>query len=89
MTSVERVEATLYRTLAESRGSTPEVVQGQIGGAGEIDSLEGVELIIAAEAEFGIRIEETALTAHLCRSIPRIAELVAARMAAGNGRQGG
>lgn len=83
------VQAALYRVLADNRGSTPEVIREQVGGTGEIDSLEGIELIIAVETEFDVRIEDSELTSQICRSIPQMAELVAMRMAANNGQQRG
>jgi len=86
---VGEVEAALYRTLADIRGATGDAVGGSDRVAGEIDSLEGVELIIAAEAEFGVRIEDAELTSQICRSIPHMAELVTMKMAGEHGQQGG
>jgi len=79
------VEAALYRTLADIRGATDGGPAGLVPGAGEIDSLEGVELIIAAEVEFGVRIADAELTPQVCRSIPHLAELVAMKMAGEHG----
>ena len=77
------IEDELYSVLAESRETTPSAVRATIGGDGEIDSLEGVELVAAAEERFGVRIEDEELSPRVCTSIPRLAELVYAKMSAG------
>lgn len=71
-----RIEEILYIALADNRSSTVEVVRATIGAGGAIDSLEGVELVTAAEARFGITIDDDEVTHSLCRSIPRLATLV-------------
>jgi acyl carrier protein len=45
-----------------------------------IDSLEGVELALAAEQRYGVRIPDTELN-RVCRSIPKIAEFIEKRLA--------
>jgi hypothetical protein len=70
----------LYAALAESRGSGPAAVRAAVGSGGQIDSLEGVELVVAAEVRYGVVIEDAELT-QVCTSIPRLAELVASKMA--------
>jgi acyl carrier protein len=45
-----------------------------------IDSLEGVELALAAEQRYGVRIPDAELN-RICRSIPKIAELIEKRLA--------
>jgi len=71
-----RIEEILYIALADNRGSTVEVVRATVGTGGEIDSLEGVELVTAAEEHFGITIDDDEVTHSVCRSVPRLATLV-------------
>jgi acyl carrier protein len=77
------IENGLYSALAESRGMTPSDVRTAVGEGGEIDSLEGVELVAAAEERFGVRIGDDELSARVCASIPRLTELVYAKVSAG------
>jgi acyl carrier protein len=77
------VEAALYSALAESRGGTLDGVRAAVGGGGDIDSLEGVELVAAAEARFGITIADEELSPRVCSSIPRLADLVVSKMSPG------
>ncbi len=51
------VEGFLYDTLADARGATRANVRATLSANGEIDSLEGVELVAAAEEQFDIKIE--------------------------------
>jgi hypothetical protein len=74
------VENGLCAALTESRGSTSEVVRMTVGQDGEIDSLEGVELVAAAETLFGITIDDGELSSGVCSSIPRHAELAVSKM---------
>lgn len=75
-------------TLARSRERPPETMcMGRESGE-EIDSLEGVEIIIAAEAEYGITIEDHELTT-VCSSPHKMAELIAAKVGAAGRREGG
>ena len=80
LASHPRVEDALYESLAESRGTSPALLRGQLGSSGEIDSLEGVELIAFAEARFGVRLPDDELTSRVCRSIPQLAAAVGSRM---------
>jgi acyl carrier protein len=82
--SSSSVEQALYESLAESRGISAAVLRIQLGPADEIDSLEGVELIVFAEARFGVHFSDRELTPEVCRSIPRLAVSVHSKMAAGN-----
>jgi acyl carrier protein len=82
------IEGELYLALAQSRGVSPDAVRDAVGGDGEIDSLEGVELVAAAEARFGVQIADDELSPHLCRSIPRLANMVAAKLDARVERRG-
>ncbi len=77
MASPSEVKAALYEALANSRGSTPDAVRLEVGAGGEIDSLEGVELVAAMEEQFDVRISDRELTSTICRFIPRLAQLVA------------
>jgi len=74
------IEETLFKALAELRGDTLADVCAAVGDHGGIDSLEGVELVAAAEERFGITIEDDEVTSHVCRSIPRLAALVRAKL---------
>jgi len=76
------IEGVIYELLAESRGTTAAEVHADVGAGGDIDSLEGVELVVAAEARFGVQITDQELTAGACRSIPQLARLVAAKTTA-------
>ncbi len=80
--SPAEIEGAIYELLAESRGTTAAAVRTDVGASGEIDSLEGVELVVAAEARFGVQITDQELTSGTCRSIPRLAQLVAAKTTA-------
>ena len=82
MVSLAEIEEALYNELAESRGATPAAVRAEVGAGGEIDSLEGVELIAAIEERFDVRISDRELTSKVCSSIPRLARLAAAKTAA-------
>ena len=81
MATEAEVEEALYKELATSRGSTPDSVREDIGAGGEIDSLEGVELIAAVEERFGVHISDRELTANVCSAIPLLARLVTAKTA--------
>lgn len=74
------VQDALFAVLAESRGSTLDDVRADCGSGGEIDSLEGVELIAAAEERFGITVSDEELSSHVCSSIPLLAELVVSKL---------
>ncbi|HEX5502240.1 MAG TPA: acyl carrier protein [Thermomicrobiales bacterium] len=81
------VEGALYGVLAESRGSRPAAVREEAGADGTIDSLEGVELVAAAEERFGVEIADDELTPDTCRSVVALADLVLAKLGAvGAGR---
>jgi acyl carrier protein len=70
------IEDMLYAALAETRGCTPDDARVHVGRGGEIDSLEGVELITAVEVQLGIALPDDALTSRNCRSIPHIVVLI-------------
>lgn len=76
------VETALYEALAETRGLTLADARASVRG-GDIDSLEGVELIVAAEVRFGIRIKDDEVTTWTCRSILRVAALVRRKLSDG------
>jgi acyl carrier protein len=70
----------LRTTLIESRGETGAAADVDVTDENAIDSLEGVELVIAAEVQYGIRIPDSGLSRETCRSIERLAALVASRI---------
>jgi acyl carrier protein len=78
--SLQAVEDALYAALAESRSSTLEAVRSEAGADGRIDSLEGLELILAAETQFGVQIGDAEMTAATCSSVTRLARLVASKI---------
>lgn len=78
--SPQAVEGALYEALAQSRGSTADAVRAEAGAGGQIDSLEGMELVVVAEGRFGVQIADDELTAANCSSVPRLAKLVASKM---------
>jgi acyl carrier protein len=82
MVSVREVEASLIEELATSRGTTTEALRSELGHGGEVDSLEGVELVCAVEERFGVRLADRELTSKVCSSIPRLAQLVATKAGA-------
>lgn len=73
------IEAFLYAQLAQNQESL--AVAGPQQGGGEIDSLQGLELTLAIEERYGVRLADDDLVSGLLRSIPRLAQLVARRLA--------
>jgi acyl carrier protein len=71
------IEATLRKLIREARDPT-DVAPAEV--ADIVDSLEGVEAILAAEQEFGVSIPDSELN-RICRSIPAIAEAIERRLA--------
>lgn len=80
--SAETVLEYLCTALATARGVTPESICEMVEAGQEIDSLEGVELVVAVELQFGVQVGDSEITSHLCRSVPRIARMVAAKLGA-------
>jgi acyl carrier protein len=78
----QEIEDELKRLIREARGE-PDDGDDQTTAEVEerIDSLEGVEVIMAAEERFGVSIPDGELN-RICRSISRIAELVEKQLAA-------
>ena len=74
------VEAFLYAQLAQQRQQPLGAGHAQLGSGGEIDSLQGLELTLAIEERYGIRLADDELFSSLLRSIPRLARLVASRL---------
>jgi len=66
-------------SLRKISAHTLEAVREDVGTGGVIDSLEGVELIIAAEAHFGVTFTDDEITSQICRSIPQLVAAVAAK----------
>lgn len=78
------IDDVLYDALATARGTTRAEVRQDVSGlTGQIDSLEGVELVTAAEERFGIVIEDDELTSRMCSSVPRLAALIRTKLDAG------
>lgn len=75
------IEQFLVRRLAKSRGQGEVEVRESITAAGGIDSLEGVELILAAEDAYGVSIPDDALSSQVCRSIPELVRLIRSHLA--------
>lgn len=78
--TVAEIEAWICTELATRRGTTLDEIQAEIAGDVPIDSLEGVEIAIAAETSFGVRIEDRELPA-VSGSIHKLAGLIAAKVA--------
>lgn len=74
------IEDVLYAALADNRGCTVKAVRAVLDAEGAIDSLEGIELVTAAEVHFGITIDDDKVTQRVCRSIPRLAALVRTKL---------
>ena len=73
------LENGLYEILATNRSCDVDTARAEVGATGTIDSIEGVELIAAAESRYGVAITDQEL-ARVCTRIPQIAALVAARL---------
>jgi acyl carrier protein len=86
----DEIEVELRRLIREARGETDDDAGEQSSAEIEerIDSLEGVEVIMAAEERFGVAIPDNELN-RICRSISRIAELVDQRLTAAATDEGG
>ena len=80
MATAEKIEAALYDRLAANRGVSSDDIRVELGAGGGIDSLEGVELLIAAEELFGVHVPDDELTSSLCRSMGRMARRIASKM---------
>src|SRR5688572_26525005 len=72
---VEQIQAYLCEVLAESRSASVAAIGALVDPGDEIDSLEGVELILAVEAQYGVRLEDDVVS-RVCRSIPQLARAV-------------
>jgi acyl carrier protein len=75
------VEATLVNELARSRGVNRDAILRELARGDPIDSLEGLELAIAAEMAFGITMSDHELSSGICRSIRGLARVVCAKLA--------
>lgn len=82
------MEGELYLALAEGRGVSRDAARAAVGGDGEIDSVEGVELVAAAEARLGVQIADDERSPRLCRSLPQLADLLATKLHANVERRG-
>lgn len=78
----QEIEDELKRLIREARGEPDDAGDQTMAEIEErIDSLEGVEVVMAAEERFGISIPDGELN-RICRSISRIAELVEQKLTA-------
>ncbi len=79
----QEIEVELRRLIREARGGADEDIGVEALSEIEerIDSLEGVEVIMAAEERFGVSIPDGELN-RICRSTSRIAELVEQQLTA-------
>ena len=75
-----QIEGSLYGVLAESRGCAPDELGSVTAAGGVIDSLEGVELVALSEVAFGVSVKDRELTPSVCRSLPRLAALIASKL---------
>lgn len=75
------IEGVLVKKLAETRGATREEVLEELKRLGEIDSLEGLELITEAERVFEISVSDKELSSDMCRSLSTIVALVQSKTA--------
>lgn len=76
---VDEIQEYLCKALAESRRVPIAALDTLIVAGAEIDSLEGIELILAAERRYGVKLEDDVMS-QVCRSIPHLARAVAARL---------
>ncbi len=76
----QEIEDELKRLIRDARGEADDAGD-QTAIEERIDSLEGVEVIMAAEERFGVSIPDGELN-RICRSISRIAELVEQQLTA-------
>ena len=74
------VETVLVDRLASSRGVERDAVLGELARGAAIDSLEGLELAVAAEAAFGIAVSDDELSSAACRSFPGLVGLVRSKL---------
>ena len=78
----EAIESEVRRLIIEARGREASGSDGPTAGLlpDDIDSLEGVEAILAVEERFGVTIPDDELSG-ICRSIPRIVDAVVRQLA--------
>ena len=74
------IEEFLVETLAASRGDDIAQIRELALAAQPIDSIEGVELILAAESEYGVEIPDDALSPAVCSSFKSLADLISSRI---------
>jgi hypothetical protein len=80
----EEVASALRSALADSLKCSPDDVEGYLKGGGEIDSYNGVEVLLAMGAAFGIDLADGEMTSWLCRSPARMAQLLRRRVREGD-----
>lgn len=79
----DQIESQVRRLIIEARAREASGSDEPTAGLlpDEIDSLEGVEAILAVEERFGVTIPDDEL-GRICRSIPRIADAVVRQLTA-------
>lgn len=81
--SHEQIEDAIIQIIADVLGQDPDEVHESLTETeGIIDSLHGVEVILAAEEKFGISIPDDALSPKVCSLVPELVQLIKSRMAA-------
>jgi acyl carrier protein len=83
---IERELRDLVR-VARSRDISADGGKAEAPIENVIDSLEGVELALAAEQRYGVKIPDAELN-RVCRSIPKIAEMIEKRLSRKAGAMG-
>lgn len=74
------VEALLVDQLAGSRDVSRDDVLRDLARDGTVDSLEGLELAVAAEEAFGIAISDDEISSEVCRSFSALVRLVQSKL---------
>ncbi len=75
-TRMDHIENAICQELMRLSQCQPDQAADLVRGRGEIDSLHGLELLLALEGRFCISIEDSELNSRLCRSVSRLARLV-------------
>lgn len=75
----DSLQARLRLILAEVISLTPEELDATLDACdGVLDSLQGVELLLAVEEEYGVTIPDDAIDPTICRSFPALVQRIRA-----------
>lgn len=74
------IEAVLVDRLASERGVDRQDILCELARGDPIDSLEGLDLAIAAETAFAITISDDELSSGVCRSVSAMTGLVRSKL---------